>query len=59
MKVEIKKDAEVIWVRDSASLEGMASLGYLKDGTQQKIIAVLEDALYQAKAQLLLPNDVD
>ncbi|ELN9581163.1 MULTISPECIES: Rrf2 family transcriptional regulator [Enterobacter] len=59
MKVEIKKDGEVIWVRDSASLEGMASLGYLKDGTQQKIIAVLEDALYQAKAQLLLPNDVD
>ncbi|HFS7448424.1 TPA: hypothetical protein ACH1O8_001696 [Enterobacter roggenkampii] len=36
MKVEIKKDGEVIWVRDSASLEGMASLGYLKDGTLQK-----------------------
>lgn len=59
MRVEIKKDGEVIRVRDSASLEGIVSLGYLKDGTQQKIIAVLEDALYHARAQLLLPNYVD
>lgn len=59
MKVEIKKDGEVIWSRDFITLEGIASLGYLKDGTQQKIIAALEEALIQAKAQLLLPNDVN
>ncbi|MEB7063959.1 Rrf2 family transcriptional regulator [Escherichia coli] len=59
MKVEIKKDGEVIWSRDLITLEGIASLGYLKDGTQQKIIATLEEALIQAKAQLLLPNDVN
>nr|DAZ70355.1 MAG TPA: hypothetical protein [Caudoviricetes sp.]DAZ79895.1 MAG TPA: hypothetical protein [Caudoviricetes sp.] len=37
----------------------MASLGYLKDGTQQKIIAALEEALFQAKGQMLLPDYVD
>jgi hypothetical protein len=35
----------------------MASLGYLKDGTQQKIIAALEDALNQAKGERLCWND--
>lgn len=59
MKVSIEKNGQVIWCRDSETLEGMASLGYLKDGTQQKIITALEDALFQAKGQLLLPDDVD
>lgn len=59
MKVAIEVNGEVIWYRDSDKQEGMASLGYLKDGTQQKIIAVLEEALFQAKGQMLLPDYVD
>ncbi|CAM8223340.1 Rrf2 family transcriptional regulator [Klebsiella michiganensis] len=57
MKVAIEVNGEVIWYRDSETLEGMASLGYLKDGTQQKIIAALEDALNQAKGEHLCWND--
>lgn len=59
MKVAIEVNGEVIWYRDSEKQEGMASLGYLKDGTQQKIIAALEEALFQAKWQMLLPDYVD
>lgn len=59
MKVAIEVNGEVIWYRDSEALEGMASLGYLKDGTQQRIIAALEEALFQAKGQMLLPDYVD
>ncbi|AUN61128.1 hypothetical protein NUKP32_49760 [Klebsiella variicola] len=59
MKVAIEVNGEVIWYRDSDKQEGMASLGYLKDGTQQKIIAALEEALFQAKGQMLLPDYVD
>ena len=59
MKVAIEVNGEVIWYRDSDKQEGMASVGYLKDGTQQKIIAALEEALFQAKGQMLLPDYVD
>ncbi|MBS4566609.1 Rrf2 family transcriptional regulator [Klebsiella pneumoniae] len=59
MKVAIEVNGEVIWYRDSEKQEGMASLGYLKDGTQQEIIAALEEALFQAKGQMLLPDYVD
>ncbi|XLF24570.1 Rrf2 family transcriptional regulator [Klebsiella pneumoniae] len=59
MKVAIEVNGEVIWYRDSDKQEGMASLGYLKDGTQQKIIAALEEALFRAKGQMLLPDYVD
>ncbi|HCI8540025.1 TPA: Rrf2 family transcriptional regulator [Klebsiella variicola] len=59
MKVAIEANGEIIWYRDSDKQEGMASLGYLKDGTQQKIIAALEEALFQAKGQMLLPDYVD
>ncbi|HEO1742570.1 TPA: Rrf2 family transcriptional regulator [Klebsiella pneumoniae] len=59
MKVAIEVNGEVIWYRDSDKQEGVASLGYLKDGTQQKIIAALEEALFQAKEQMLLPDYVD
>ncbi|MFG6480413.1 Rrf2 family transcriptional regulator [Klebsiella pneumoniae] len=59
MKVAIEVNGEVIWYRDSEKQEGIASLGYLKDGTQQKIIAALEEALFQAKGQMLLPDYVD
>ena len=57
MKVAVEVNGEVIWYRDSEKQEGMASLGYLKDGTQQKIIAALKDALNQAKGERLCWND--
>ncbi|WP_306764821.1 Rrf2 family transcriptional regulator [Klebsiella quasipneumoniae] len=59
MKVAIEVNGEVIWYRDSDKQEGMASVGYLRDGTQQKIIAALEESLFQAKCQLNLPDDID
>lgn len=59
MKVAIEVNGEVIWYRDSDKQEGMASLGYLKDGTQQKIIAALEDALTQANGENLCWDDVN
>lgn len=59
MKVAIEVNGEVIWYRDSETLEGMASLGYLKDGTQQKIIAALEGALTQAIGEALSSDEVD
>ena len=57
MKVAIEVNGEVIWYRDSDKQEGMASVGYLRDGTQQKIIAALEDSLNQAKGEHLCWND--
>jgi hypothetical protein len=59
VKVEISESGSVIWMRDSVNTEGILSTGYVKDGTQQKIIAALEEALFQAKGQLTLTNDVD
>lgn len=56
MKVLIEMNDEVIWYRDNSTPRGMASLGYLKDGTQQRIIAALEDALLQAKGESLSQN---
>ncbi|WP_426576755.1 Rrf2 family transcriptional regulator [Xenorhabdus stockiae] len=53
MKVSIELDGETIWYRDEERGEGMASTGYIKDGTQQKIITVLESVLSQAKAEAL------
>lgn len=59
MKVMIENEGRVIWMRDKKTLGGIASTGYLKDGTQHKIIAALEDALLQAKGQAGLTEDVD
>lgn len=55
LRVTVSDKDDVLWMRDSATLEGIMSLGYLKDGTQQRIIAALEDALFQTKSQLSLP----
>ncbi|EPJ3801845.1 Rrf2 family transcriptional regulator [Morganella morganii] len=49
----------VIWFRDEEKKEGMAFVGYIKDGTQQKIISALENALTQAKAEPGSIQDVD
>ncbi|HBV9941865.1 TPA: Rrf2 family transcriptional regulator [Klebsiella aerogenes] len=59
MKVAIEVNGEVIWFRNGETLEGMACTSYLKDGTQQKIITALEDALNQAKGEQLCWNDGD
>lgn len=59
MKVEISENGVKVWMRDSVTQEGVLSQGYLKDGTQQRIIAALEDALFQAKCQLLLAENVN
>ncbi|MEZ2829052.1 Rrf2 family transcriptional regulator [Serratia liquefaciens] len=59
MKVVIETPKGIIWMRDAGTGEGMASRGYMKDGTQQKIIAVLEDALSQAKGEALCWDDAD
>lgn len=59
MKVAIIENQETIWMRDAITQNGVVSIGYLKDGTQQKIIAALEDALLQAKGQLMLSDDVN
>lgn len=59
MKVSIEVNGKTIWYRDDEKLEGMASIGYIKDGTQEKIIAALENALFQAKGQMQLADNVD
>ena len=59
MQIQIIKNEEIIWMRDSVTSEGMASRGYVKDGTQHKIIAALKDALTQAEGELLCWNDPD
>ncbi|EMM0110675.1 Rrf2 family transcriptional regulator [Providencia rettgeri] len=59
MKVSIEVNGKTIWYRDEEKLEGMASTGYIKDGTQEKIIAALESALFQAKGQMQLADNVD
>lgn len=54
MKVTVEHNGETIWSRDSESGEGMASRGYLTDGTQQKIISALINALTQANGEMSL-----
>ncbi|BBK13558.1 MULTISPECIES: immunoglobulin domain-containing family protein [Klebsiella] len=59
MKVAIEVNGEVIWFRNGETLEGMACTSYVKDGTQQKIITALDDALTQAKSEMLVFDNVD
>lgn len=59
LKVTVSDKDDALWMRNSATLEGIASRGYLKDGTQQKIIAALEHALGQAQGELLCWNNTD
>lgn len=56
MKVTIEHNGETIWYRDSENGVGMASSGYQADGTQQKIITALIDALEQANGEMLPPQ---
>lgn len=60
MKVIIESQEGIIWMRNAQTGEGMNSTGYVKDGTQQKIIAALEEALFQAKIQAgLADSDIE
>ncbi len=53
MRVTVEHNGEIIWSRDSENGVGMASRGYLADGTQQKIVTALVDALTQANGEML------
>ncbi|HIF6771884.1 Rrf2 family transcriptional regulator [Serratia marcescens] len=59
MKVIIEAQEGIIWMRNAQTGEGITSTGYVKDGTQQKIIAALEEALFQAKGQFGLVDNVN
>ncbi|WP_261803237.1 Rrf2 family transcriptional regulator [Serratia nematodiphila] len=59
MKVIIETPEGIIWMRNAETGEGIASTGYVKDGTQQKIIAALEGALSQAKGEALCWDNVN
>ena len=53
MKVCILNDKGLlIWSREAEPANGFTSNSYLRDGTQQKIIAALVDALAEARGQL-------
>jgi hypothetical protein len=53
MKVCIQdNDGALIWSRTADPASGFTAENYLRDGTQQKIIAALIDALEQARGQL-------
>lgn len=55
MRVAIfDQNGGVIWERDIERGCGIASLGYLADGTQKKIASALSKALAEAQGQLLL-----
>ncbi|PHI31052.1 hypothetical protein [Budvicia aquatica] len=59
MKIIIEDGGHTIWFRDNESKDGMACTGYIKDGTQEKIISALEDALFQAKGESLAWDNRD
>ena len=54
MKVHVfEKSSEVLWVKTETG--GLTSLSYRRDGTLEKIIAALESALLQARAEQNCP----
>lgn len=59
MRVIIESEDVVIWYRDAKQHEGTVSLNFVKDGTQQKIITALEEAIFQAKNQMYLSDNID
>jgi hypothetical protein len=61
MKILIYSDDDILlWVRQvkGDQVSGITSADYLRDGTQQKIIGALEDALSEANGQLCCSLDV-
>ncbi|BFT80925.1 hypothetical protein GVv1_17170 [Enterobacter pseudoroggenkampii] len=59
MRIEISENGQVIWMRDTKTLEGLACTSYVKDGTQLRIITALEGALVQAKGEHLCWDNTD
>jgi len=51
MKIIIQENCTEIWWRDVTNGAGMACTDYAKNGKQDEIIAALENALQQAKAE--------
>lgn len=51
MRIIVEHNGEAIWMRDNGTGEGIACTEYIKDGTQQKIITALEEALQQAEGE--------
>ncbi|EKN4700419.1 Rrf2 family transcriptional regulator [Yersinia ruckeri] len=59
MEINCIEGGRIIWMRNLVTSEGMTSNSYLKDGTQEKIIAALEEALLQAKGEQSCRNNAD
>ncbi|WP_085456914.1 hypothetical protein [Escherichia coli] len=60
MKVECKSENnQLLWSYDTGSQEHIMNMIFIKDGTQQKIITALANALTHATSQVLLSNDVN
>ncbi|MFK7702886.1 hypothetical protein [Pseudomonas caspiana] len=58
MQVHVVGEArEILWVKTETG--GVTSLSYRRDGTLQKIIALLESALLQARGELTSPQGGD
>jgi len=51
--VVLAEDGSAIWERDTLHGSGLASAGYLIDGTQERIASALSEALAEAQGQLL------
>lgn len=59
MKVIVERCGVISWFRDDEKMEGMGSVGYVKDGTQDEIISALENALYQARNEKLCWENIN
>ncbi|MCW0353971.1 hypothetical protein NB716_002765 [Pantoea ananatis] len=53
MKVLITQNSKLLWMYNRISGEGITSVSFAKDGKHLEIIAALENALAQAKGELL------
>jgi hypothetical protein len=53
MKVSVSSESGLLWSNELAGDQRscFTSTGYLQDGTQEKIISALQDALAQARGQ--------
>lgn len=46
------EDGTLLWSRGNTDVSGLTAQSYLRDGTQEQIIAALLDALVEARGQL-------
>ena len=58
MQVQVVDDkGEVIWMRGDNI--GISCRRYLEDGTQEQIINILKEGLFQAQGELSCSNNID